>query len=85
MASITILEQVSLLMRDFFEDYDGPITSETTANDIEQWDSLANVQLMVMIEQSLGVRFSTGEIVKLTKLGDLSDLIEQKKAQSDAD
>lgn len=65
-------------MRSFFDEYQGPITPDTTAEDVPQWDSLAHVQLLVMIEQSLGVRFTTSEISQLQKFGDLVALVEQK-------
>lgn len=74
------LDQIAAVMRDLFDEYDGPINRTTTARDIPQWDSLANVQLMVLIEQAAGVRFTTAEVQGLASLGDLIDLIERKKA-----
>jgi len=75
-----ILEEIIPLMHDLFDEYDGPITRETTARDIPQWDSLAHVQLIVMIEQELGVRFTTTEIQGFTSLGDVIDLVSRKRA-----
>jgi acyl carrier protein len=73
------LDRISGLMRDLFDDYTGPITRETTARDVSQWDSLAHVQLLVMIEQTFGVRFTSYEVHGLTRLGDLVDTIERKR------
>jgi acyl carrier protein len=73
------LSKVAEAIRDLFDDYEGPVTRETSAADIEQWDSLANVQLMVMIEQSLGVRFTTAEIQGFKNVGDLVDGVDSKK------
>ncbi len=72
------LDRIVALMRDLFDDYDGPITRDTTARDIEQWDSLAHVQLLVMIEQGFGVRFASREIDGLKCIGDLVDTIDCK-------
>lgn len=58
-------------MRDLFDEYDGPVTLQTTANDVPQWDSLSHVRLMVLIEMELGVRFSTSEMQGFRNLGDL--------------
>lgn len=74
-----IFKDIEATMRDFFDDYDGPITADTTAEDIPQWDSLAHVQLLVIIEQKHGIRFSTSEISQLRKLSDLVQLVEKKK------
>jgi acyl carrier protein len=74
------LERISELMRDLFDDYLGPITRDTTARDVPQWDSLAHVQLLVMIEQAFGVRFASNEIHGLKCLGDLIDAIDRKRA-----
>ena len=39
------------IFRELFDQYEGPITDELTANDVEQWDSLGHVQLVVALEQ----------------------------------
>jgi acyl carrier protein len=71
--------QVEALMREFFDEYGGPISRDTTARDIPGWDSLANVQLMVLMEQTFGLRFATEEITRLERFGDLVDLIAARK------
>ena len=76
------MQLVERLVREFFEDYTGPITAETSAADIEDWDSLAHVQLLVLVEQETGTRFSTAEITGLKNLGALVELIEKYSASS---
>ncbi|WP_247712150.1 acyl carrier protein [Qipengyuania qiaonensis] len=66
-----ILDKVTEIIRDLFDEYDGPVTMETTANDVAQWDSLSHVRLMVMIEMELGVHFGTSEMQSFKNLGDL--------------
>lgn len=81
LASITpaeVIVRIEPIMRDLFDEYSGPITAALTANDIEQWDSLANVQLVVMVEKMFGVKFAIGEITRLKNLGALADLVAAK-------
>lgn len=73
------LSQVADVIRELFDEYDGPITLETTARDVPQWDSLSNVRLMVLIEQELAVRFSTAEVQGFKNLGSLIDAVVKRK------
>ena len=47
------------------------LEDHTTAPDVEGWDSLANVQIIVAIEKTFGIRFRTGEIAAIKNVGDL--------------
>lgn len=73
-----ILGSITDIIRDLFDEYEGPVTLETTARDVPQWDSLSHVRLMVMIEMELGVRFSTSEMQNFKNLGDLVDAAAMK-------
>lgn len=73
-----VMSRIEPIIRDLFDRYNGPITPSLNAQDIEQWDSLANVQLMVMVEKAFGIRFSTSEISSLKNLGDLAKLCASK-------
>ena len=75
-----LLDQVTAIIRDLFDEYEGPVTMETTANDVAQWDSLSHVRLMVMIEMELGVHFSTSEMQSFKNLGDLVRASAKQKA-----
>jgi acyl carrier protein len=54
------------------------ITEATTAKDVEGWDSLSHIRLMVAIEQRLRIKFSTGEIERMNNVGDMVKAIELK-------
>lgn len=54
------------------------LTDSTTADDIEEWDSLSHVQLVVAIEKAFGVKFTSLEIMKWKNVGELVDSIAQK-------
>lgn len=75
-----LLDQVTAIISDLFDEYEGPVTMETTANDVAQWDSLSHVRLMVMIEMELGVHFSTSEMQSFKNLGDLVRAAEKQNA-----
>ena len=75
-----IFDQVTAIIRDLFDEYEGPVTMATTANDVAQWDSLSHVRLMVMIEMELGVHFSTSEMQSFKNLGDLVTAAEKQNA-----
>ncbi len=74
------LQKAEELIRDLFDEYDGPVTRGLSARDVKQWDSLANVQFVVMLEQAFGIRFKSDEVGKFQSLGDLLDAIRRKKA-----
>ncbi|MDB5438422.1 MAG: hypothetical protein JWM33_849 [Caulobacteraceae bacterium] len=77
--SQSVLAQITPLMRDLFDEYLGPITLQTTAEDIPQWDSLAHIQLIVLVEKLAGIRFSTLEIERFRRLGDLVEMVDRKQ------
>lgn len=78
----TILEDLEPIVRDIFDDYEGPVTRELSARDVAQWDSLANVQFMVMVEKAFRVKFTNAEITGLKNVGELTDLVAAKSAKS---
>jgi acyl carrier protein len=73
------LSRLQELFQNVFDDDKLVITRETTAQDVEAWDSVQNVTLMLEVETVFGVRFSTAEIAYLKNVGDLLDAIERKQ------
>ena len=74
-----ILAQVQDVFREELEVDDLVLTDETTADDVEEWDSLSHVQLVVALEKSFGIKFTSREILSWDNVGDLIDCIEKKK------
>lgn len=56
------------------------LTRATTSNDVEGWDSLAHVSLMLAVQQAFAVRLSASESSRLANVGALVDLIQSKRA-----
>lgn len=71
-------------LHEIFEDVmdldDLTLEDTTTADDIEEWDSLSHVRLIVAIERHFKVKFSNSEIEGLKKFKDMVDLIVTKAA-----
>jgi acyl carrier protein len=68
-----------MVFRDIFDDGSIIIGPDTTAKDIEGWDSLSNIELLVAIEKTFsGVKFNTGEVVNLRNVGEMVAAIKQK-------
>jgi acyl carrier protein len=80
MTSEEIEPRLTEVFRDIFDRDDITLTRVTTSADIEDWDSLANISLMVAIEKEFNVSFSLKEIKALLNVGGMIDLIEAKKA-----
>ncbi|MBQ6415869.1 acyl carrier protein [Butyrivibrio sp. Su6] len=73
-----VFEKMNEVFRDVFEDDDITVTDETTADDIDDWDSLEHINLINAMETEFGVKFSMGEIVSLKNVGEMADLIISK-------
>jgi acyl carrier protein len=72
------LEQVRDIMQDVFDLDDLTITPATTAEDVEEWDSLSHIRLVVAIERKFKIRFNNAEIAGLQNIGDLVQAIDAK-------
>ena len=73
-----ILKKVQDVFREELELDDLVLTDETTADDVEEWDSLSHVQLVVALEKTFGIKFTSREILSWDNVGDLIDCIGKK-------
>lgn len=73
------LQKMAVIIRDLFDEYDGPVTRELSARDVAQWDSLTNVQFVVLVEQTFGIRFLTHEVGQFKNIGELLDMAAIKR------
>ena len=76
----TILAAVQDIFRDNFDDEELVITRETCADDIEDWDSLEQINLLTAMEKKFGLKFKLDDVRGLENVGDLLDLIERLTA-----
>ena len=73
-----ILSRLNDVFQEVFEDDELIIEREITARDIEDWDSLMHVNLVLAAEKEFGIRLSSSEVTSLKDVGDFVDLIEEK-------
>ncbi|WP_299444727.1 acyl carrier protein [uncultured Rhodospira sp.] len=66
------------IFKDVMDVEDIEITNETTADDVEEWDSLSHVRLIVAVEKKYAIKFSDAEIESLRKFGDLVTAVARK-------
>ena len=75
---MNVKEKLQEIFRDLFDDETIELFDEMTADDIEDWDSLAHINLIADIERSFGVRFSTKEVTGTKNVGEFIRVIESK-------
>jgi acyl carrier protein len=75
---VETIGRLTEIFRDVFDDDELEIARTTSAKDVENWDSLSHVTLIVQIEKAFGVRFTSAEVANLQNVGELIDLIERK-------
>ena len=70
-----VLDRVQEVFRDVLDDEEIVLTDQTTADDIDDWDSLSHIQLVVAVEKAFHVKFSSKEILSWKNVGELVDSI----------
>jgi acyl carrier protein len=73
-------DRLNQIFCEVFDDDDIRIAPESIANDIDGWDSLSHVNLIVAIETKLNIRFSQKDLLTFKNVGDLLNCIRSKMA-----
>ena len=73
-----IFEKLTVIFRDVMDNDEIVLEENTTAEDIEEWDSLAHVQLIEKIQEVFGVKFSAKEMMSWDDVGEFVDSIASK-------
>lgn len=73
-----ILKQVAEVFRSVLDDETLILNMETTADDVEDWDSLSHIQLVVGLEKHFHVKFNAREIMEWENIGGLVNSISSK-------
>lgn len=76
-----VCEQLTPIFREVFDNDAIVVTPVMTAAEVEEWDSLSHIRLMVAIEQAFGIRFTAAEISSFKNVGQLAECIEGKKSR----
>jgi acyl carrier protein len=75
---MSLHESLETIFRNVFNDESLTLDNEMSANDREDWDSVAHLNLIFAIEEAFGISFAGSEISKLRNVGELETLIRMK-------
>ncbi len=78
---MSVHPRMQQVLREVFDDDDLVVTDSTTAADVEDWDSLAHVSIIVALEREFGIRFTAAEASEVENVGALRQMIELKLTQ----
>lgn len=70
-----IYDRLNVIFQEIFERDDLMVSAEMAAVDIEEWDSLNHINLILAIEQEFSVKFALGELDELKNVGSIVDMI----------
>ena len=73
-----IFDQVQEIFRDVFDNEELMISDATNSDEIEDWDSLEHISLIVSMEKAFSMKFDIKEVNKLENVGEMIDLIKRK-------
>lgn len=76
METARILPEVNQIFVEVLDNDSIILTRDTTANDVEEWDSLTHIQLIVAIEKHFKIRFTSAEIQSWKNVGEMCDAIQ---------
>ena len=75
---MNIYKQLEEIFREVFNDEDIQLTAETTADDIEGWDSLSHVNLIIAVEMKFDIEFTQKEIRSFSNVGEMAKCVDGK-------
>ncbi|MBB5315607.1 acyl carrier protein [Tunturibacter empetritectus] len=78
MESTEIYDRLTKVFREVFDDDEIVARPDLTASDVEEWDSLKHVRLILSVENAFKVRFSASEVSNLKNVADLAKVIQSK-------
>ena len=78
MSDAQIYEKLTAIFRDVFDDDSIEVSPALSAKDVDGWDSLSHIRMIITVEKAFKTKFSTSEIGKLAQVGDLVALIKAR-------
>lgn len=73
-----VFDELNEIFQDVFDDSSITVKEETTSKDIEDWDSLEHINLVVSIEHKLGMKFTMGEVTTMKNVGEMINIIMER-------
>jgi acyl carrier protein len=81
MTEAEIYDTLNAVFRQVLEDDSIELTPQTTAEDVDGWDSMNHIFIVVELEKRFGVKFQAAEMEELKNVGELAALVQQKLAK----
>ncbi|MCI8385307.1 MAG: acyl carrier protein [Acutalibacter sp.] len=73
-----IFTRLNRVFQEVFDDRTIRVTPQTTADDIEDWDSLEHITLISAVEREFRMKFKMGEISSMKNVGEMAQIIAQR-------
>ena len=73
-----VFNRLTKVFQDVFDDEEICLTDNTVSSDIEDWDSLNHINLVVSVEKEFGIKFSMGETQKMKNVGEMVSIIQER-------
>lgn len=80
MTAEQVLQEIHPIFQDILENDNIVLTRSTTADQVDGWDSLSHIDIIVGIEKHFGIRFTSAEIASFKNVGELVDCVVKKKS-----
>ena len=77
---MSVLQDLTSVFQQVFDNPDIQLTPDMTANDVDGWDSLSHINLIMAVENRFNVRFKQKEVLSFQNVGDLARCVESKLA-----
>ena len=73
-----IYDKLNEVFQDVFDDEDITVNDSTVASDVDGWDSLEHINLIVAVERAFGIKFTMGETTSMKNVGAMADIIQER-------
>ncbi len=78
MEELAVYEKLTTVFRDVFDEDNLVLTPEMAADDVDGWDSLSHIRLVLAVSKAFGLKFSASEVGSLKNVGEFAALIRTK-------
>jgi acyl carrier protein len=78
METTELLNELTAIVAHVLDSKEVHLSEETTAHDVDGWNSLTNMQIVSDIEKHFGIKFKLREIIKMKNVGDLCRIVQSK-------
>ncbi|SDB38527.1 acyl carrier protein [Ruminococcaceae bacterium FB2012] len=76
-----VFDRLEQVFRDVFDDDSIVLYEDTTADDIDDWDSIEHITLIAAVEKEFGMRFSMGEVSGMKDVGEMVSILQQRASK----